>query len=123
MPHTDKVAIIEHTIPQANENPIFGLWTWYSVENRLLLSENFSQMAGLAKDSDYNFRTFLEIIHGNDLLHFLSEIDNMLNGAGPHWIRFQIVRPDGTGQIVKCFIESMTTAFGDVFDIVGICFK
>ena len=109
------------TIPSVNEKLAFGMWIWYSVEDRLLFSENFCEMAGIDKDSDYNFRTFLELVHGNDLLPFLSEIENMLHGAKPHWISFRIVRPDNTHQKVNCFIESMSTEFGDVFDITGVC--
>ena len=109
------------TIPFVNGNLTFGTWIWYSVEDRLLFSVNFCQMAGIDKDSDYNFKTFLELVHGNDLLPFLSEIEDMLHGAKPHWISFRIVRPDNTLQKINCFIESMTTEFGDVFDITGVC--
>ena len=109
------------TIPFMNGNLTFGTWIWYSVEDRLLLSENFCQMAGIAKDSYYDFKTFFDLLHGNDLLPFLSEIENMLKGAEPHWISFRIIRPDYTAQRVNCFIESLATEFGDVFDITGIC--
>ncbi len=105
------------------ENIIIGTWIWYSIEDRLLVSDGFSKIAGISKNSNNDFYTFFDIVHDNDLVPFLKVIDLMLKGASPQWINFRIFRPDKTIQKVNCFIESMTTEFEEIFDITGVCFK
>ena len=101
----------------------FGMWIWYSVEDRLLFSNSFYAMTGLKQESFYDFKTFFEIVHGCDLLQFLNDIEELLNGAPSRWVNFRIVRPDMIVQEVNCFMESLKTEFGEVFDITGVCFK
>jgi hypothetical protein len=105
-----------------NKQPI-GIWTWYSVEDRLLFSDSFCQSTGIAKDWYCNFKTFLEIIHGNDLLQFVEDIDAILEGAEPRWIQYWIVCPGNTVKIIDCFVISLSTEFSDVVDITGVCFE
>ena len=114
---------VNHTPLSTPENIIIGTWIWYSVEDRLLVSESFSKIAGISKYSNNDFYTFFDIIHENDLTKFLKVIDVMLKGASPQWINFRIFRPDKTIQKVNCYIESMTTEFEEIFDITGVCFK
>lgn len=104
------------------ENLNFGTWIWYSVEDRLLFSKSFSKIAGLSQNSFYDFRTFFDLIHCNELLLFMNNIKDMLNGGSPRWIKFRIVRPDGTAQEMNCFMESLITEYGQIFDISGVCF-
>jgi len=105
-----------------NKNLISGIWIWYSVEDRLLFSEGFSLIAGISKNAFNNFKTFFEIIYGNDLLQFLNDIEKMLQGAPPQWTYIRIVRPNKTICELYCYMESITTEFSDIFDIAGICF-
>ncbi|HEY4785716.1 MAG TPA: hypothetical protein VIH57_06690 [Bacteroidales bacterium] len=107
---------------ETNKLPI-GIWTWYSVEDHLLFSDSFYQSTGIAKDWHYKFTTFLEIIHGNDLLQFCHDIEAMLRGAEPMWITYRIVKPNGSDQKVECFVISLSTEFKDVFDITGVCYE
>lgn len=106
----------------SNIQPI-GIWTWYSVEDLLLFSDSFCESTGIAKDWHCNFRTFLEIIHGNDLLQFSDNIEAILHGAEPRWIQYRIVNPDNVAKKIDCFVISISTQFKDVFDITGVCYE
>lgn len=108
-----------HQFDQLN----FGTWIWYSVENRILVSEEFCNMVGITKNGYTNFNLFFDIIHGSDLLKFIKVIDEMLKGASPRWFKFRIVRPDNSIRKVNCFIEAMTDEFSSIFDITGTCFE
>jgi hypothetical protein len=79
-------------------------------------------MAGLKQDSSYDFKTFFDLVHGCDLLKFLNDIEALLNGETSRWLNFRIIKPDMTFQEVNCFMESLKTEFGEVFDITGVCF-
>lgn len=101
---------------------LLGIWIWYSVEDRLLFSEGFTNVAGILKESYYTFSTFPEIIHGNDLLAFLEDTEELLNGGSPRWVSFRIVRRDNEVVKLRCFMEAVRSEFGEVFDVVGVCF-
>jgi hypothetical protein len=117
------------TMVRVNESPTFlngnvliGTWTWYSVEDRLLFSDTFCQLTGIPKDSYYNFKTFFDIIHGNDLLQFLNNIEEVLLGAQARWIKVRITLSDNSDKMIYCYMDSKQTEFGDIFDITGVCF-
>jgi PAS fold len=101
----------------------FGTWIWYSLENRILVSEEFCNMVGISKNGYNNFNLFFDIIHGSDLLKFMKVIDEMLKGASPRWFKFKIVRPDNSIINICCFFESMSDEFANIFDITGTCFE
>ena len=71
--------VYAHQLDQLN----FGIWIWYSVENRILVSEEFCNMVGISKNGYNNFNLFFDIIHGSDLLKFMKVIDEMLKGDHP----------------------------------------
>jgi len=104
-------------------NVLIGTWTWYSVEDRLLFSDSFCQMTGIPIDSYYNFKTFFDIIHGNNLLQFLNDIEDVLLGAPARWIKVRITPADNPAKMIYCYMDSKHTEFGDIFDITGVCFE
>lgn len=106
-----------------NGNALIGTWTWYSVEDRLLFSDNFCEMTGIQKDSYYNFKTFFDIIDGNNLLQFLNDIEEVLLGAQAKWIKVRITLSDNSNKMIYCYMDSKHTEFGDIFDITGVCFE
>lgn len=104
-------------------NTLIGTWTWYSVEDRLLFSDNFCEMTGIPKDSYYNFKSFFDIVHGNDLLQFLNDIEDVLLGGTAKWIKVRITLSDNSDKMIYCYMDSKHTEFGDIFDITGVCFE
>ena len=105
------------------EDILTGTWIWYSNEDRLLFSEGFAGTAGISGEAYHTFSTFLEIVHGNDLLGFLDDIEELLDGGSPRWVGFRVVREDEEVVDLRCFMEAVGSEFGEVMDVVGICLK
>ena len=105
------------------EDTLTGIWVWYSVEDRLLFSEGMAESIGIPKESYYTFSTFLEVVHGNDLLLFLETVEELLKGGPPGWTAFHIVKEDNEAVKLRCYMEAVSSEFGEVVDVVGICFK
>ena len=105
------------------EDILIGTWIWYSTEDWLLFSAKLAEIMGISKESYYTYSTFLEIVHGNDLVGFLDDMEELLNGGSPRWITFRIVRENNVVVKLRCFMETVRSEFGEVVDIVGVCFK
>ena len=105
------------------ENTISGTWIWYSVEDRLLFSEDLAESISIPKETYHTFQTFFDILHGNDLLAFLRHTEEILQGGSSRWISFHVHSTDNTIVKLRCYIEAVSSEFGEVVDVVGICFK
>lgn len=105
------------------ENFGFGVWIWYTNENRLLLSEGFYNMIGVSKDVYPTFDLLIGCIHPDDLEGFVNMMEIMLQGLHPRWLRFRVVQPDRSTQKIQCYVEVMRAELAGIFDIVGLCFE
>ncbi|HEY4786835.1 MAG TPA: PAS domain-containing protein [Bacteroidales bacterium] len=101
----------------------FGVWIWYTNENRLLLSEGFYNMIGVSKDVYPTFDLLVGCIHPDDLEGFVNMMEPMLQGSQPRWLRFRVVKSDRSILEIRCYVEVMRTEFADVVDIIGVCFE
>jgi hypothetical protein len=101
----------------------FGVWIWYSVENRIFFSDRFSRMLGLEKDVYPTFEILVECLFADDVMSFFDTIDKILHDSKLLWMEFRINLPDNTMLSIQCFVEAMRSESGDVMDIVGVCFE
>jgi PAS domain-containing protein len=91
----------------------FGFWIWYSKDNRLFLSESFSNMVGIPKGSVPSVELLLEYVYANDQEKFLNFWKTLLDGFVPDDFTFQVYMPDGSLRSIRCSVEiTSKTGYG-----------
>jgi hypothetical protein len=100
----------------------FGVWIWYTVEDRMLFSERFCRMMGISKDVYPTFNLLIEIIYADDFLLFQESIEKILDDSKPRCVKFRVTQPDKSVKEILCYMEAMTAEYVDILDITGVCF-
>lgn len=61
----------------------FGVWIWYTDEERMLFSERFYRMIGISKDVYPTINLLIEIIYAEDFLLFQESIEIIMDDSKP----------------------------------------
>jgi hypothetical protein len=100
----------------------FGIWIWYTYENRVAWSEGFNRLLHLDNDAKPSFELLVECIYPDDVRTFYDNLIVVLNNWQPRWFTFRITLPDQSVRTLQCLLEGMPIGCNDVTDITGVCF-
>ena len=100
----------------------FGVWIWYTVENRITWSAGFGRLLGLEEGVEPSFEVLIASIYPDDVRLFYNNLIVVLNDWQPRWCTFRICQDDKTVHTMKCLLEGMAIGCGEETDIVGVCF-
>jgi hypothetical protein len=101
----------------------FGVWIWYTYENRVAWSEGFRRLLGLEGDIAPSFELLVACIYPEDIRPFYDNVIVVLNDWKPRWVTFRITKDDQTVHTLKCLLEGMPIGCNDVTDVTGVCFE
>ena len=81
-----------------------GIWAWNLVDNSLFLSPQWKQMLGYSEtDINNNFIAWRDLIHFDDLGHFLETWTNYMEGSSDYFsVEYRLRKEDGSYTWVLC---------------------
>jgi hypothetical protein len=97
----------------------FGVWIWYTVEDRMLFSERFYQMMGISKDVYPSFNLLIERIYADDFILFQENIEKIMDDSKPRSVKFRVMQPDKSVKEIMCYMEVIAAEYADILDITG----
>ena len=107
----------------ASDSAKLGVWDWHIPENRLIWDARMFSLNGVReKDFSGTYQAWLEVLHPEDRLRWVAEIDQALRGEKGFDTDFRVVWPTGEVRHIKASALVLRDANGDPLRMTGVNF-